>query len=232
MADGGEGTLDAFATAVPGARARRRHASSDPTGRRSRRLAPASRHRRAPGAPRSSSSARHRASSCSPTCARSTRTRSDSARRSPPRSPHGVSRLVVGLGSSASTDGGTGMLRALGARFLDAAGADDRRSAARGSPRRDASTCRVSPRCPPGGVIVLTDVTNPLLGRRGAAAVFGPQKGADQAQVARLDAASPAWPGSSQPTPRPRVRVPRAAPASDCSRGARRSSPAHARSPN
>ena len=100
----------------------------------------------------------------------------------------GVSRVVVGLGSSASTDGGTGMLRALGGRFLDAAG-DDVPLGGAGL----ASIARVDlsglPPLPPGGVSALTDVTNPLLGRRGAAAVFGPQKGADQAQVAQLDAA-------------------------------------------
>jgi glycerate 2-kinase len=100
----------------------------------------------------------------------------------------GVSRVVVGLGSSASTDGGTGMLRALGGRFLDAAG-DDVPLGGAGL----ASIARVDlsglPPLPPGGLSALTDVTNPLLGRRGAAAVFGPQKGADQTQVAQLDAA-------------------------------------------
>ena len=99
----------------------------------------------------------------------------------------GVSRVVVGLGSSASTDGGTGMLRALGARFLDSDGND--------VPLGGAGLAAITevdlsglPALPPGGVGALTDVTNPLLGRRGAAAVFGPQKGADPAQVARLDA--------------------------------------------
>ncbi len=99
----------------------------------------------------------------------------------------GVSRIVVGLGSSASTDGGTGMLRALGARFLDP---DDAEVPLGGAGL--ASVARVDlsglAALPPGGVSALTDVTNPLLGRRGAATVFGPQKGADQAQVAELDA--------------------------------------------
>jgi len=97
----------------------------------------------------------------------------------------GVSRVVVGLGSSASTDGGIGMLRALGARVLDASGADVPLGGA-----GLASIASVSglPALPVAGIRALTDVTNPLLGRRGAAAVFGPQKGATPEQVATLDA--------------------------------------------
>lgn len=99
---------------------------------------------------------------------------------------HGVSRLVLGIGSSASTDGGTGMLTALGARFTDAAGAPVARGA-RGLAdivAIDRSGLRPAPE-----VHVLTDVTNPLIGPRGAAAVFGPQKGLVAAQdVATVDA--------------------------------------------
>lgn len=87
---------------------------------------------------------------------------------------HGVSRLVLGIGSSASTDGGTGMLSALGARFLDEAGAPVA-PGARGLAdiaQVDLSALRTAPE-----TLVLTDVTNPLVGPRGAAAVFGPQKG-------------------------------------------------------
>ncbi|KNY05895.1 glycerate kinase [Microbacterium sp. GCS4] len=89
---------------------------------------------------------------------------------------HGVSRLVVGIGSSASTDGGTGMLSALGARFLDVHGHPVARGA-RGLAdivTVDLGALRAAPE-----VRVLTDVTNPLIGARGAAAVFGPQKGLD-----------------------------------------------------
>ena len=99
----------------------------------------------------------------------------------------GARRLVIGLGGSSSTDGGTGALAALGARWLDAAGravplgnrglADLARAELAGLPER-----------PAGGVLLLTDVTNPLLGPSGAAAVFGPQKGAGAAQVAVLEA--------------------------------------------
>lgn len=98
---------------------------------------------------------------------------------------HGVTRLVVGIGSSASTDGGTGMLTALGARFLDAAGEPVARGA-RGLAdiaSVDLSGLRTAPR-----VRVLTDVTNPLVGPRGAAAVFGPQKGLVGPELDEVDA--------------------------------------------
>ncbi|MGW9157135.1 glycerate kinase [Microbacterium sp. NPDC055665] len=98
---------------------------------------------------------------------------------------HGVSCLVVGIGSSASTDGGTGMLTALGARFLDASGAPVARGA-RGLAdivSADLTGLRAVPE-----VRVLTDVTNPLTGPRGAAAVFGPQKGLRATEdIARAD---------------------------------------------
>jgi len=99
----------------------------------------------------------------------------------------GVGRILVGLGGSASTDGGTGALAALGARFLDAAGNP---LPSGGGALADLAAVDLSGlRGPPGdGVTCLTDVTAPLLGARGAAAVFGPQKGADGAQIARLEA--------------------------------------------
>ncbi|WP_331771236.1 glycerate kinase (plasmid) [Embleya sp. NBC_00888] len=99
----------------------------------------------------------------------------------------GVSALVVAVGGSASTDGGTGVLAALGARFRDADGKELPYGG--GSLAHLAaidSTRLATP--PPGGVQILTDVTNPLLGRTGAAAVFGPQKGACAREIAELDA--------------------------------------------
>lgn len=100
---------------------------------------------------------------------------------------HGVSRLVLGIGSSSSTDGGTGMLTALGARFTDAA-ARPVTAGARGLGSVAAADLSGLAPLPPGGVTVLSDVTNPLLGPRGAAAVFGPQKGALPGDIAVLDA--------------------------------------------
>ncbi|QTV79121.1 glycerate kinase [Microbacterium sp. NIBRBAC000506063] len=100
---------------------------------------------------------------------------------------HGVSRLVLGIGSSASTDGGVGMLTALGARILDAEGAPVA-SGARGL--LDAASVELAGLRPAPEVIVLTDVTHPLTGLRGAAAVFGPQKGLIAPEdIARVDAA-------------------------------------------
>jgi len=98
-----------------------------------------------------------------------------------------VDRILVGLGGSAATDGGTGALAALGARFLDAAGqpVPAGGGALAALARADLSQLRPPPA---GGVTCLTDVTAPLLGPRGAAAVFGPQKGADGRQIAMLEA--------------------------------------------
>jgi glycerate kinase len=99
----------------------------------------------------------------------------------------GVRRIVIALGGSASTDGGSGALAALGARFLDAAGQElpPGGGALGGLASADLTGLRPPP---PGGVACLTDVRAPLLGPRGAAAVFAPQKGADAAQIAVLEA--------------------------------------------
>ncbi len=99
----------------------------------------------------------------------------------------GAQRIVIALGGSASTDGGTGALAALGARFLDAAGRDLPRGGAAlaGLASVELSGLRAAP---PGGVTCLTDVRAPLLGPAGAAAVFGPQKGAGAIQVELLEA--------------------------------------------
>jgi glycerate kinase len=100
---------------------------------------------------------------------------------------HGVTRLLLAIGGSSSTDGGTGALTALGARFVDGSGAP----IAPGN-RGLASLAAVDRSAlrdlPLGGATVLSDVTNPLLGPLGAAAVFGPQKGASPEDVAGLDA--------------------------------------------
>ncbi|MFT4050713.1 MAG: glycerate kinase [Microbacterium sp.] len=101
---------------------------------------------------------------------------------------HGVRRLVVGIGSSASTDGGAGMLAALGARLTDRAGAAIAEGA-RGLLSLAAADLTGLRLPPPGGVVVLSDVTHPLLGAHGAAAVFGPQKGLTADEIPIVDAA-------------------------------------------
>ncbi|HEY8587979.1 MAG TPA: glycerate kinase [Naasia sp.] len=99
---------------------------------------------------------------------------------------YGVSQLMVAIGSSASTDGGVGLLTALGAHFTDGEGAPIGPGADGLATVHsvDISTLR---RPPPGGVAVLTDVRNPLLGPNGAAAVFGPQKGLNTSGIARAE---------------------------------------------
>jgi glycerate kinase len=95
----------------------------------------------------------------------------------------GATQLVIGVGGSATTDGGAGALAALG---LVALGGELRADQLARITAVDQSTLL---RPPAGGVVVLTDVSNPLLGPNGAAAVFGPQKGATAEDVARLDSA-------------------------------------------
>ncbi|WP_457973006.1 glycerate kinase [Arthrobacter sp. D1-17] len=96
-------------------------------------------------------------------------------------------RLVVALGGSASTDGGAGMLAALGAQFKDADG--DLVEPNGGELERIADVDLSNVFDFTGIELVgASDVTNPLRGHEGAAHVFGPQKGADAATVARLDA--------------------------------------------
>jgi glycerate kinase len=107
----------------------------------------------------------------------------------------GVDRVLVGLGGTASTDGGTGLLAALGAGLVDARGRDLDGSGAnplwRGARVRPGSLPRL-----PVELRVLTDVSNPLTGPDGAAAVFGPQKGATTGQVAVLDGQLRGWAAS------------------------------------
>jgi glycerate 2-kinase len=99
----------------------------------------------------------------------------------------GARRIVLCLGGSASTDGGAGMLAALGVRFRDDAGRDIEPA---GGSLMQIAEIDTTGLVDLDGVelIAATDVTNPLLGADGAAAVFGPQKGADPVQVADLEA--------------------------------------------
>jgi len=105
----------------------------------------------------------------------------------------GCSHIIVGIGGSAGTDGGAGMACALGARILDASGAPVARG---GAALADADSLDLSglhPGLATATVLVASDVDNPLLGPRGAAAVYGPQKGATSEQVVLLDAALSRW---------------------------------------
>ncbi|KQZ89503.1 glycerate kinase [Phycicoccus sp. Root563] len=105
----------------------------------------------------------------------------------------GARRVVVGIGGSASTDGGLGLLQALGARVT---GADGREVGPGGLGLEDAVALDLSglhPGLAGAEVVVACDVDNPLTGSHGAAAVYGPQKGASPDDVERLDAALTRW---------------------------------------
>ena len=97
-------------------------------------------------------------------------------------------RIVIGIGGSATNDGGAGMARAIGYRFLDAEGNDlpEGGAALASLARIDGQT---DPRLVRPAIEVACDVRNPLLGPEGASAIYGPQKGATPEVVAELDRA-------------------------------------------
>lgn len=101
----------------------------------------------------------------------------------------GAERILIGLGGSATNDGGMGMAQALGVRFLDADGAPIDGYGCGRMLERIASIdgSGLDPRFAAAEVTVLSDVTNPLCGPNGASAVYGPQKGATPAMVEQLD---------------------------------------------
>ena len=99
----------------------------------------------------------------------------------------GFNRIIVGLGGSATNDGGTGMAAALGARFLDASGAELPPGGAALSGLSRIDTTGLHPGLVDATIIGATDVTNPLCGDTGASAIFGPQKGATPEIVVELD---------------------------------------------
>ncbi|OZF26096.1 glycerate kinase [Rhodococcus sp. 14-2483-1-2] len=100
----------------------------------------------------------------------------------------GVSEILLCIGGSASNDGGTGFLSALGARFLDAENNEVALGAAGLADIDSVDLSALHPRVAEVTIVVALDVDNPLLGPEGAAAVFGPQKGAGAEEVAAIDA--------------------------------------------
>jgi len=99
----------------------------------------------------------------------------------------GARRIVVGMGGSATVDGGAGALQALGVRLLDAQGADIPPGGGGLSRVAQVDSSRLDPRWREVDVIIASDVTNPTNGETGAAAVFGPQKGASAEDVVILE---------------------------------------------
>ncbi|WP_328823501.1 glycerate kinase [Metallococcus carri] len=105
----------------------------------------------------------------------------------------GCRRIVVGIGGSACTDGGLGLVQALGAKALSDNGSD---ASFGGAALRSVATLDLAdlhPGLARAEIIVASDVDNPLLGERGAAAVYGPQKGASADQVRELDSGLAHW---------------------------------------
>ncbi|MBX6168839.1 MAG: glycerate kinase, partial [Thermobispora bispora] len=105
----------------------------------------------------------------------------------------GCARLVLGIGGSACTDGGAGMVQALGGVLLDR---DGNELPPGGAALRDLARIDLTglhPRLREVELTVACDVDNPLLGPRGAAAMYGPQKGAGPAEIAVLDAGLARW---------------------------------------
>jgi glycerate kinase len=101
----------------------------------------------------------------------------------------GARELIIGIGGSATNDGGMGMLEALGFRFLDERGAPAGRGGEALARVASVDSSGADKRLREISVKVACDVTNPLLGPRGASAVFGPQKGATPEMVPLLDRA-------------------------------------------
>lgn len=101
----------------------------------------------------------------------------------------GVDHIIIGLGGSATNDGGAGMVQALGAKLLDA----QQNEIGKGGAALDAlvriDISHLDPRLAACRIEVACDVTNPLTGKEGASAVFGPQKGATAETIDRLDTA-------------------------------------------
>jgi glycerate kinase len=101
----------------------------------------------------------------------------------------GARKLIIGIGGSATNDGGAGMLQALGARLADAKGKDLPFGGAALSKLEHIDLCDMDPRLKDFEVVLACDVNNPLCGPCGASAVYGPQKGATPELVKQLDAA-------------------------------------------
>ncbi|KEY56863.1 glycerate kinase [Serratia sp. DD3] len=105
----------------------------------------------------------------------------------------GARNIILGIGGSATNDGGAGMMQALGARLLDNQGNELARGGAALSQIAKIDLSHLDSRLAGVDLRVACDVDNPLCGPKGASAVFGPQKGATPDRVAQLDAALKVW---------------------------------------
>jgi glycerate kinase len=181
MADGGDGTIDAFIAVAGGEIIE--VAATDPLGRPIK----------APVGLLSDGRAVVELASVSglamldrnelDACRASSRGTGDAIREAAGRAHH----IVVGIGGSASTDGGTGAARAVGWRFLDRTGRDLAEGGCSLIDLARIDGTDVISEIGDRTILVMSDVTNPLVGDNGAARVYGPQKGASEREVELLD---------------------------------------------
>ncbi|MDX6840441.1 glycerate kinase [Hafnia paralvei] len=102
---------------------------------------------------------------------------------------HGARKIILGIGGSATNDGGAGMMQALGAHFHDIDGKELHVGGAALAQLASVDLSQLDARLAQTDILVACDVDNPLCGAKGASAVFGPQKGATPERVKLLDAA-------------------------------------------
>lgn len=100
---------------------------------------------------------------------------------------HNVEKILIGIGGSATVDGGAGMAQALGVHLLDKKGMELSWGGGALDKLEQIDITEIDPRINHTQIQIASDVTNPLTGKNGAAAVFGPQKGATQTMVNSLD---------------------------------------------
>ena len=101
----------------------------------------------------------------------------------------GFTDFIIGVGGSATNDGGSGMIQALGGKLTDSDGNDIARGGIALLDLVNIDVSGLDPRMANVNVVVACDVNNPLCGTRGASAIFGPQKGATDEDIQELDAA-------------------------------------------
>lgn len=101
---------------------------------------------------------------------------------------YGIEHIIIGIGGSATNDGGAGMAKALGIKMLDAVGKEIAEGGGALAEIAAINTAAIDPRLASVRIEVACDVDNPLTGPRGASAIFGPQKGATPEIVQQLDA--------------------------------------------
>lgn len=100
---------------------------------------------------------------------------------------NGCKKIIIGIGGSATNDGGTGMAKALGYKFLDNKGFEIEEGGGALNRLAHIDTSNINPLLNKTEILVACDVTNPLIGARGASSVYGPQKGATPEMVEQLD---------------------------------------------